>query len=323
MTLLAMSCSPARAAVAAVLMLAAVVEIARTEPAQPSGAMVLVSRATKACFSASIRVTGFLVPRREAMVNLDMEGYRISEVMANEGDKVSSGQNLVRLVRSSEGGPPGGGAPPPGAGAQAAAAQQPATMILKAPATGTIIRSTATIGGTFSARATEPLFTIAIDGEIELEAEVPSIHVPKLAPGQTARVEIDGGRELTGNVRLVPAEINPMSQLGRVRVSVERDPSVRLGSFARATIDAQRSCGISVPRAAVLYKTEGHSVQVVRGGTVQTRRVRIGFHSDLNVEIRDGIREGDFVVANAGTSLRDGDQVTTKLTDEFGQAGER
>jgi HlyD family secretion protein len=322
MTLPAIPCSPARAAVAAALMLVAVVEIARPEPAQPSGAVVLVSRATKACFSASIRVTGFLVPRREAMVNLDMEGYRISEVMASEGDRVNSGQNLVRLVRSSEGGPPGGGAPPPGAGAQAAPAQ-PATMILKAPATGTIIRSTATIGGTFSARATEPLFTIAIDGEIELEAEVPSIHVPKLAPGQTARVEVDGGRELTGNVRLVPAEINPMSQLGRVRVSVERDPSVRLGSFARATIDAQRSCGVSVPRAAVLYKTEGHSVQVVRGGAVQTRRVRIGFHSDLNVEIRDGIREGDLVVANAGTSLRDGDQVTAKLTDEFGQAGER
>jgi RND family efflux transporter MFP subunit len=196
-------------------------------------------------------------------------------------------------------------------------------MILKAPAAGTIIKSTATVGGTFSARATDPLFSIAIDGEIELEAEVPSIHIPKLAPGQTARVEIDGGRELTGNVRLVPAEINPMSQLGRVRVSVERDPAVRLGSFARATIDASRSCGVSVPRSAVLYKTEGHSVQVVRNSAVETRRVRIGFHSDLNVEIRDGIREGDLVVANAGTSLRDGDQVTPKLNDEFGQTGER
>jgi multidrug efflux pump subunit AcrA (membrane-fusion protein) len=318
--------APVRAALATGMMLLAVVEIARPQPAAPTGAVVLVSRATKACFSASVRVTGFLVPRREAMVNLDMEGYRISEVLANEGDKVTSGQNLVRLVRSSEGGSPGGGAPggapPGGAGAQAAP-QMPATMILKAPAAGTIIKSTATVGATFSARATEPLFTIAIDGEIELEAEVPSIHIPKLAPGQTARVEIDGGRELTGYVRLVPAEINPMSQLGRVRVSVERDPSVRLGGFARATIDASRSCGVSVPRSAVLYKTEGHSVQVVRNSAVETRRVRIGFHSDLNVEIRDGVREGDLVVANAGTSLRDGDQVTPKLSDEFGQAGER
>ena len=316
--------APVRALLAAGVMLVAVAELAHPQATQPSGAVVLVSRATKACFSASIRVTGFLVPRREAMVNLDMEGYRISEVLVNEGDRVTSGQNLVRLVRSTEGGA-SGGAPPAGAGAQAQQAQPalPATMILKAPAAGTIIKSTATVGGTFSARATDPLFSIAIDGEIELEAEVPSIHIPKLAPGQTARVEIDGGRELTGNVRLVPAEINPMSQLGRVRVSVERDPAVRLGSFARATIDASRSCGVSVPRAAVLYKTEGHSVQVVRNSVVETRRVRIGFHSDLAVEIREGIREGDLVVANAGTSLRDGDQVSTKLSDEFGQIGER
>ena len=56
---------------------------------------------------------------------------------------------------------------------------------------------------------------------------------------------------------------------------------------------------------------------------VETRRVRIGFHSDLAVEIREGIRDGDLVVANAGTSLRDGDQVSAKLTDEFGQTGDR
>ena len=278
-----------------------------------AGAVVIVSKATKACFSASVQVTGFLVPRREAMVNLDMEGFRVSEILVNEGDQVNSGQNLVRLVRATEGGPPAGGAPGAAAG--------PSTLTLRAPAAGTITRSTAAIGATFSPRA-EPLFRIAIDGEIELEAEVPSIHVPKLASGQTARVEIESGRELTGYVRVVPAEINPMSQLGRVRVAVERDPSVRLGKFGRATIDASRSCGVSVPKAAVLYRTEGTSVQVVRDRVVETRRVRVGFHSDVNVEIREGIREGDLIVANAGTSLRDGDQVTAKFLDEVG-SGER
>jgi HlyD family secretion protein len=280
-----------------------------------AGAVVIVSKATKACFSASVQVTGFLVPRREAMVNLDMEGFRVSEILVNEGDQVTSGQNLVRLVRATEGGPPAGGPQPSGAPAG------PSTLTLRAPAAGTITRSTAAIGATFSPRA-EPLFRIAIDGEIELEAEVPSIHVPKLASGQTARVEIESGRELTGYVRVVPAEINPMSQLGRVRVAVERDPSVRLGKFGRATIDANRSCGVSVPKAAVLYRTEGTSVQVVRDRVVETRRVRVGFHSDANVEIREGIREGDLIVANAGTSLRDGDQVTAKFLDEVG-SGER
>src|SRR2546425_846756 len=106
-----------------------------------------------------------------------------------------------------------------------AAAEPVHSATAEKPGAGAVvIVSKATMGATFSPRA-EPLFRIAIDGEIELEAEVPSIHVPKLASGQTARVEIESGRELTGYVRVVPAEINPMSQLGRVRVAVERDPS--------------------------------------------------------------------------------------------------
>ena len=92
-------------------------------------------------------------------------------------------------------------------------------------------------------------------------------------------------------------------------MSLERDPRLRLGMFARATIDADRSRGISVPRSAVLYRTEGPSVQVVRGNVIETRLVRVGYHSDIDIEIREGVRDGDLVVANAGSSLRDGDKV--------------
>ena len=53
----------------------------------------------------------------------------------------------------------------------------------------------------------------------------------------------------------------------------------------------------------------GASVQIVRNDVVETRTVRIGFHSDDDIEIRNGLREGDLVVANAGSSLRDGDKV--------------
>jgi RND family efflux transporter MFP subunit len=155
----------------------------------------------------------------------------------------------------------------------------------------------------------EPLFRIAVDDEIELEADVPSIHIPMLAAGQTGRVEIENSRELSGRVRLVPGSVDLRTQLGRARISIERDPRLRVGMFARATIEANRSRGISVPRSAVLYRTEGPSVQVVRGDVIETRLVHVGYHSDTDTEIRDGLREGDLVVANAGSSLRDGDKV--------------
>ena len=162
---------------------------------------------------------------------------------------------------------------------------------------------------------TDPLFRIATDNEIELEAEVPSIHVPMLAPGQNARIEVENRRELSGKVRLVPAAVDPRLQAGRARVSMERDPRLRIGMFARATIEANRSRGVSIPRSAVLYRTEGPSVQLVAGSTIETRLVRVGFHSDNDTEIREGVREGDLVVANGGSTLRNGAKVKPVVAD--------
>ena len=178
-----------------------------------------------------------------------------------------------------------------------------------------VIRSAALVGAMASAMPGEPLFRIAVDGEIELEVEVPSVHVPVLASGQTARVEVESGQEFSGSIRLVPAAIDQRTQLGRARLSLDKHPALRFGMFARATIDASRSCGLSVPRSAVQYRTEGASVQMVRENVIETRRVQLGFHSDYDMEIRDGLREGSLVVANAGSSLRDGDKVKPVLAD--------
>jgi HlyD family secretion protein len=279
------------------------------ETSSPSTVQVSVVRATKACFSSTIRVTGFLVARDEAIVTLDAPGLRVTEVLVGEGDRVTSGQTLVRLVRQA------------GEGQDAAAAAR-TSIILKAPAAGVVTRSTAVVGATASPMQTEPLFRIAVDNEIELEAEVPSIHAGAISPGQTARIQIEDSRELSGRVRQAPAAVDQRTQLGRARLSLERDPWLRLGMFARATIDADRSCGISVPRSAVHYRTEGPRVQVVRDNVIETRVVQVGFHSDMDIEIREGLREGDLIVANAGSSLRDGDKVNPIMADTL-QLGQR
>ena len=55
---------------------------------------------------------------------------------------------------------------------------------------------------------------------------------------------------------------------------------------------------------------------VVRDGKIETRPVRIGLVSDGSIEIREGLKEGEVVVANAGGSLHDGDQVKTVFADQ-------
>ncbi len=272
------------------------------EPESSRIVQVIVVRAASACFAATVRVTGFLVAREEAMVTLDVPGLKVTEVLVNEGDTVTEGQELVRLIRLSGQGP-----------APAAAGRN--TVTLKAPAAGVVTHSTAVVGATASAMPGEPLMRIAVGGEIELEADVPSVHVPELASGQTARVEVEGHGEISGSVRLVPASVDQRTQLGRARISLGQNPSFRIGMFARATVDANRSCGISVPRSAVQYRTEGASVQIVRDNIIETRLVQVGFHSDYDMEIRNGLREGNMVVANAGSSLRDGDKVNPVVAD--------
>jgi multidrug efflux pump subunit AcrA (membrane-fusion protein) len=277
---------------------------------------VKVIRATPAYFTKEIRVAGLLVAREEAVVSLDIPAYKVSEVLVGEGDKVTSGQTiLVRLARL------------PAEGLDPNMDRRPPILPLKAPATGTIVRSTAVVGATASPVQSEPLFRIAMDNELELEAEVPSVHVPELKPKQTARVEVENNRELSGRVRLVPAAIDVKTQLGHARISLlEQDPRLRLGMLARATITvASPSQGLSVPHAAVRYSSDGPRVQVVRGNVVQTLPVQVGYQSDTDTEIRidansrrNGLREGDLVVANAGTSLRDGDKVKPIEADTAG-----
>lgn len=268
-------------------------------PSQDAATPVMVARAAKACFSSIARATGYLVARAEAIVTFPLDEYEVAEIFAREGETVVERQPLARIARL----------PPTGAGGQSnIAAALPASIVLKATAPGTVIGSVAVIGATAAPRGI-PLFRIAIDGLIEADAEISSVHLDRIAVGQEARIELERGREIGGQVRKVASEVDPLTQMGRVRIAIDSDIALRAGRFVRVAIDTGESCGLSVPLAAVLHSTEGTSVQVVRGNRVETVRVRVGITGKDGVEIQAGLREGDVVVAHAGTSLRDGDRV--------------
>jgi HlyD family secretion protein len=277
-------------------------------PSGATGVDVMAVKAVQYCFADTIAVTGYLVPRQEAVVNFD-EGYRVVEVLAKEGSTVAAKQELARLTRLDGPGPQGPRPPP-------------ASITAIASASGVVTQSAAMIGAVANPLMPQPLFRIMIDGDIELEVDVPSIHVPKLRGDgrQIARVEVENGTELSGRVRIVPGEVDRMTQLAKVRLSIDKNPSLRVGMFARAAIDASRgSCGVSVPRSAVTYRSEGASVQVIVRGVVKTQNVVTGLTSDTDIEIKSGINEGDTLVASAGTSLHDGDEVKPVFRQRFAE----
>jgi multidrug efflux pump subunit AcrA (membrane-fusion protein) len=263
----------------------------------PSSALVVVAKATNACFSDLVRVTGFIVPRREAVVGVEQEGSRVTDLLVHAGDMVTESQELARLT------------PPP---AQPGSNARPAPVSLRAPAPGLVTQVNTIVGASASPQA-GPMFRISINNEVELDAEVPAIQMLKLNPGATARISRDDAPDMVGRVRLISPQIDRANQLGQVRISMSYNPSLKVGMFARANIDAKRSCGVAIPRTAIDHLT----VQVVKGTTVETRNVRVGLVSDTSIEILEGLDVGEIVVADAGSSLHDGDQIKTMFAEDI------
>jgi HlyD family secretion protein len=282
--------APVLAAACLALGSALVAPAGAAEPSFDTGQPTV--RAANACFSDNIRVTGWLLPRQETGVAMPLEGYRIAEVLVREGQVVGADQDLVRLARLPD--PPG----PP----NPATARLPAAMTLKAPAAGIVSRIAARVGAV-PAPGGDPLVRLVTDPDVDVLVEVPSPHVARIKAGASARVLLDDGTEVPALVRTPAAEVDPTTQFARARLSVRADRPLRFGSFARALVDTGRSCGVAVPRSAILRQNDATSVQVMKDGHVEARRVRVGLSSEDAVEIREGLAEGEVVVTNAGLAF--------------------
>jgi HlyD family secretion protein len=255
------------------------------------GAAVSVIRAKKTCFDDTEEITGGLVPKAEVLVRPDREGYLVSRVLVEAGANVNAGQALAQLANPEL--QQGSGDPIP----------------VLAPVAGLIGKANAVVGTVASARA-EPLFQIIVGGELELLAQITTKSLAKLSSGLPAKIKVVGAGELPGRVRFVSGTVDPASQLGEVHVSIDHDERLKPGMFARAIINLGHRCdSAAIPQSALLYGEEGSVVQVVRDERVESRIVTTGLQSAGNVEILQGIVEGDLVVARAGAFLRDGDRV--------------
>ena len=339
--------------------------------------------ATRGTVVETVLVDGSLVAREEVLVGPQVEGLRILELLAEEGDVVAAGQPLARLDRSgldiqlaqndaalaraaaaiaqarsqiaqaeasdqeatsalersrslARSGVASAEAldqrlaAARGAAARLAAAREGllvaeaerrqveaqrrdielrlARSTIEAPRAGIVSRRAARVGA-IAAMAGEPLFRIVADGAIELEAEVPEVRLPRLAPGQAVRVELAGLPAVEGRIRLLPSEVDRATRLGRLRVALPAAAGLRVGRFARGTIETARREAISLPLSAVRFDEREASVQVVAEGRVATRRVVLGAIAGGRAEVASGLAEGESVVLRAGAFLRDGDAV--------------
>lgn len=258
----------------------------------PKGPAVTVLKAAKSCFSDIVEATGSIVAREETSVRPERPGLKVTEVLAEAGETTTAGQVMARLAL-----PEGG------------------TLQVTAPVTGVIATSTAQVGAPASAKG-EALFTIVARSEYDLVGLVATSDMRKLAVNQPATVRIAGAGDLDGKVRRIGPTVEPNIQQGMVYIGISSQKRLLLNASGRALIKTGQSCNVAVPLTSVQYSSAGTVVQVIRRNRVETKRVETGLMSGGNIEVRDGLSEGDIVVARAGALLREGDPVRPAMASE-------
>lgn len=367
---------------------------ADTPPLEASkGLTVSVTHPQSRDMSETLLVTGSLLPREEIQVGPEIEGYRLTEILAEVGDRVEKGQVLARLSRdmldvqlaqntanaakakatiaqqranldqalaqeaeatsavertrqlrksgvASQEALDERERAVKVAAAQVVAARETlvaseadANLVaaqraeidlrlkrtdVKAPEAGVVLTRDARIGAIVLSTRTEPLFRIIKDGAIDLDAEVPESLMARIRLGQKVQVTPAGfSAPVEGTVRLISAQLDKATRLGRVKVALADDDRLRPGTYARGVVELDRREGLTVPLSAVMFDADGAYVLLVRDGIVAERRVDVGLKSQGRAEILHGIAPSDRVVVRAGGFLRDGDRVNAVEAQEI------
>lgn len=96
-----------------------------------------------------------------------------------------------------------------------------------------------------------------------------------------------------------------------LQITNVKDKPLRGGMFGRATFELPAAeTSLVIPRASLLGSIENAQVYVVSGDSVMLRAIIIGRLFSNNVEVLDGIKEGEKVVISGQINLTEGAKVT-------------
>lgn len=148
------------------------------------------------------------------------------------------------------------------------------------------------------------LYQVADLREVWVEGEVFEQDLPLVTLGMPVHIEIAArpGEHLMGALSFISPTVDAVSRTVRVRLTVP-NPGMRLkpGMFATIFFDAIIGRNvIVVPRAAVVV-TGARNLVFVRDSNhmLQPREVVLGGRSADQVEVLEGLREGENIVASA------------------------
>ncbi|MEO7986349.1 MAG: efflux RND transporter periplasmic adaptor subunit [Gemmatimonadales bacterium] len=175
------------------------------------------------------------------------------------------------------------------------------TLELRAPRSGEIAEKMVLDGQAI--HAGDNLFLIADRSTLWVDVAVFEMDAPVVRIGTPVSVSVGAlpGHRYSGKVTFIQPIVDEKTRTLTARVEVvNRDLGLRPGMFATVNLAAAAQPAIAVPLEAVLPTGTTNLVFVNRGdGSFVPRDVVVGARGDSLIEIRQGLKVGDEVVASA------------------------
>lgn len=161
--------------------------------------------------------------------------------------------------------------------------------------------------------AGQSVLTIVQDGEREVEISIPEHQVNDLPKSRQVSVTFWalGDVRLEGQVREVSPVADKVSRTYKARIRLVNPPdTVKLGMTA-SVLFASEGTGKSVyiPLTAVYQSGTQPGVWVVANGMVTLKPVRVGVFGDNQVQVLEGLQDGDIIVTAGVHKLQEGQPV--------------
>ncbi|HEY6642154.1 efflux RND transporter periplasmic adaptor subunit [Povalibacter sp.] len=147
---------------------------------------------------------------------------------------------------------------------------------------------------------------------IKLDFTVPETYFYLLKTGLPVTAKSAGlpNRSFEGKVTNIDSRIDPVTRSLTVRAEIpNRDGLLRPGMFMTVALQGNVTPTLLVPEAAIIPEQGRMYVLVVDGNVAHRREVMIGRRRPGEVEIVNGLQEGERVVVEGTQNLRDGDAV--------------
>jgi RND family efflux transporter MFP subunit len=175
-------------------------------------------------------------------------------------------------------------------------------------------------------RANTPLFTLVKTDPIRLRIEIPERMAPWIKTGQVAEVSMEafGERRFQGKVWRISPTVDQAKRTFIVEALIDNPVGeLKPGSYARASLPTNKSESVKlVPTRAVNYVFGSNKAYVVTAGnTIEARDVKLGDRFEQNVEILEGLEEGETVAVTQLARLDTGIKVavTAQAPDATGK----